>query len=720
MTKTAAPEDGPSFEQQFGILTNAKIVEKYPKLDAMKLAFQLIDKNEDDNKAVGACVYLVGGTVIFIPSFYRNGDITTGDMMFIAQTQQFLPLSDPWLAWVQNKELQQPGQMVPESVIGDASDVNATTIKDTTDPIIKTASVYLRGLIRAKGGFTDNGKGMDIFDMALGMGKTAAETMLDNLIGSKDFLNAALHFYRADKLDGFAKKAALLGRPQEVVKVILPFTKEAKELDAKETEILHRDGYIIKRASALVGDEHMPAVIRSKHVRDTFRTVNQPGKFELMKMDGSSQTCLVMRKASLAFSRPESELVPMYEKAIRSYGDPGTTADWYMHEHGDVGLCAIVTADAEAPIELASTTIRLATGESEDFKPEMLEKYGVAATPQNGDLKWGTWVLCPDGVAYEVDSSAFARSDGWMSTKDRVIAVGSDDKQKSPICSMTTIILPPKSRMLEKADRNWDKEPETYEKDEVKGKHSFPFVTWESYETFMNNYVSRNYKKVKVTTNGNEMYITDEKSNGAPMSVKEASLHIVNEYGVEPGVVRNMFTELNAGAGTWSAKSETYLISKTAAVPGEDGWQNADIPNHNFTNIGDQREYRQMPTVLESPEQLQKAVVMAAENGIKDVFDVTAFKLMIRQNRFLEEINQDLPKFMQVLDSLCRKLFLLYCHTDEFEERYGTVKLKSIEESLKDTLDSLSELTVFFKMRSVDTGEGIGQDGGDLMRGYDM
>lgn len=67
--KHAAEEDGPSFEQQFGILANAMVTDKFPQLNNMKLAFQLIEKSDDNQDACGATVYLVGRTVIFVPAF---------------------------------------------------------------------------------------------------------------------------------------------------------------------------------------------------------------------------------------------------------------------------------------------------------------------------------------------------------------------------------------------------------------------------------------------------------------------------------------------------------------------------------------------------------------------------------------------------------------------------------------------------------------------------
>ena len=109
--------------------------------------------------------------------------------------------------------------------------------------------------------------------------------------------------------------------------------------------------------------------------------------------------------------------------------------------------------------------------------------------------------------------------------------------------------------------------------------------------------------------------------------------------------------------------------------------------------------------------------IEAAQNGIKEVFDVTILKLLVKQNRVFDEIQEDLPVFMQVLDSLCRKLFQFYWHTEKMEEKYGMTKLKSLEESLKVTLDSLSELTIFFKLRTVDGTGSTGDSLGDLMTG---
>lgn len=707
--KNAAAEDGPSLEQQFGILANAQVAEKYPKLDRLKLAFQLIDKEDDNSAALGATVYLVGEQVIMVPAFYKSGKIKTGDMMFLCQTQQFLPLSDPWLAWLQDKDLHQPGELVDKDLSLHSNE--AMTARELTDPIVKTACVYLKGLTRTAGLFQDYG-GMNILDMAVGMGKKASEDLLDQFVGNRNFLNSALRFYSGDEIDVFAKKAVEINEEPEEVAVILPFTKEAKELTPDEQEILERDGYIIKRAAE--GD--MPNVLRERNLKRSFKKVSRPGKFQLLKLDGEVRQCLVMLKDDLHCNRIEDcDDCERYGRS-HTYGKPGNARSAV----GQSRLVAFPTKDGSKSVELPADTMMLDDENSKEFDPALLDGYGKPMTVDSvKKVDWDAWVLCPDGHAYQMHNTMTARDGDWTNydaTENMVVS--KNPKQTSPIVTSTTIILPQGSRCItDTSDRPVSQADEEKRDAENKGKHSISIVTWPMFSAFIGNYTNKHYRKVKITTDGNEAFVSGDSSDDRPKSIKEASLHLVRDYGVSPDVARSMLIEAGAGSVVDGYKAETYLIQKHAS---DEGWEDASIGMTKVVNRGPQETKMQMPSIVENPEQLQQAVTIAAENGIKEVFDVTVFKLLARQNHFLEEVHESLPLFMKVLDSLCRKLFLLYWHTDDFEEQYGTVKMKSLEESLKTTIDSLSELTIFFKMRTVDGDSGMGQDGGDLMGGHDI
>jgi hypothetical protein len=236
-------------------------------------------------------------------------------------------------------------------------------------------------------------------------------------------------------------------------------------------------------------------------------------------------------------------------------------------------------------------------------------------------------------------------------------------------------------------------------------------------DAFITNYTQKHYKKARIYNNGSDYTVSGDNSADGDkyMTMKEAALALVSDYGVDPADAKVMLKDASNGATYDNPKSSTYYITKTAMDDG--GWQNANVPMEEVVNKPPQISQRDLPTYIEDPAQLEQAVTAAAQQGIKEVFDVTILKLLVKQNKFFDEIHDDLPMFMQVLDSLCRKLFQFYWHTEKMEEKYGMVKLKSLEESLKVTLDSLSELTIFFKLRTVDGTGSTGDTLGDLMTG---
>lgn len=710
-----AAEDGPTLEQQFGIITNANIVAKYPKLDSMKLAFQLIDKTDDDKNAVGAAVYIVGTTVIFIPSFYKQGKISTGDMMFLPQTQQFLPLSDPWLSWVQNKDLKQSGTIADKPQGGGQGSV---TVKQLTDPIVKTACVYLKGLLRSVGsleGLTKvASRPSSIFGMALGMGKKASEEVLDNLIGNKTFLNAALSFYGADHLESFSKQASRLGalsrvKPAPKAIAVEPFTKEAIDLTAEEKEVMNRDGFVVVEAD---GDDGIYSdVIRTRNIRGLFSVVSSAGPAKLMTTDGDLVPVFVVKRAELNLYGDKcndpttSDIDWSYQN--RTYEMPVLDAARYMNDTNRTPKLAYLDTATSSPRRLPCGAVKL-TALSRNMEKRDISSFGHALSDSVGKLEDGDCVLCPDGVAYEIRGTAYKKGNSWCTYSGLVVKKGTSIDQTSPMVIGNTYVMPRLSRVLTRRLPEMD--------DAAGAVRPAPSIaTADNLDAALKEYCRKRYHKVKVSTIDGSLYMDIDGEGQKPITVKEASLRLVNEFGAKPADIRGM---LRISKTSGSTRPESFLISKRASE--SDTWEESPVSSKDVRNNGPELETRTMPDVQETPEQLQEALKRSAETGLKEVFDVTAFKMLIRSKRVLEDVQADISLFIRTLDSLCRKLFLLYWHTDEFEERYGSVKIKSLEEGLKASLDSLSELTIFFKLRNVSEDSGFGQDGGDLMRGYDM
>lgn len=311
---------------------------------------------------------------------------------------------------------------------------------------------------------------------------------------------------------------------------------------------------------------------------------------------------------------------------------------------------------------------------------------------------------------------------GWVNAYQSVSVSENPDLQK-PIGTGNSIILPQGCRILFcPVEFNEDGTRRPYQevdklREEGKGKDKSPapaFVTMSTLDAYITEFCNKRYDVAKIYSNGQEFVISDKLNmSNPPMSIKEAAFTLVDRYEIDPAIAKVMLKEANNGATYDHPRSTQYFLEKRA----DELWDDSNIPMTKVPNKPPRTEFQEMPLALEDPAQLQQAITTAAQNGIKEVFDVTTLKLLVRQNRFFDEISDDIPLFMRVLDSLCRKLFQFYWHTDKMEEKYGMVKLKALEESLKCTIDSLSELTVFFKLRTVDGSGTVGDSNGELMTG---
>ena len=341
----------------------------------------------------------------------------------------------------------------------------------------------------------------------------------------------------------------------------------------------------------------------------------------------------------------------------------------------------------------------------EEMTEDMFDGIGksLKATGTDEEDRYrGGWIICPNGEAYHVWGIKRTAKDTWVNGSIKYQLAEDDSKLRKPMMTAEDLyMLPSNSRFIS----DDDKEP------------SISFVTMANLDAFLENYTSKNYKKARIYHNGSDYTVSGDNTEDGDklLSFKEAALALVSDYGVAPADAKIMLKDASNGATYDNPKSTSYLIEKLASETG--GWQDANIPMDQFVNKPPQLSQREMPTFIEDPAQLEQAVTTAAQDGIKEVFDVTVLKLLVKQNRFFDEIHDDLPMFMQCLDSLCRKLFQFYWHTEKMEEKYGMVKLKALEESLKVTIDSLSELTIFFKLRTVDGTGSTGDSLGDLMTG---
>jgi hypothetical protein len=96
--------DSVPFEQAFSNLAHAYAKDKAPGLLDYELGFQLLEKNEDNDKAVGIFGFKIGPQLIYAPVFFINGELKGHELMYLKDSDTFVPLKENWVNYVLNRK----------------------------------------------------------------------------------------------------------------------------------------------------------------------------------------------------------------------------------------------------------------------------------------------------------------------------------------------------------------------------------------------------------------------------------------------------------------------------------------------------------------------------------------------------------------------------------------------------------------------------------------
>ena len=433
------PGEGPSFEQQFGILANAQITDKYPSLSTYQIAFQLLDKDDDNTRASGAVVYRLGKNVIQVPAFFNKGKINTGQMMYVPVTDTFLPLSDAWLSWIKNKDVSDIGQFIPADQLDhDGVDQNSARVKQFVDPIMKQASYskrFQKAVNYAKASLSLN-KSASVLNMALKLGKTASAQLL-NMFDNTDFLNAALNFYKPQEIAGFAKTASEIFPEQRKAQVITVLDKKAMLLSKEQQQELWRDGWLIKKAEKMDWQEapdKAVKVIRDSNINTQFGQIQKTCKVQLLTTEGDLQDATILAVNSACTEdcccdsfggRQPGHFFNIYTSWIAPAKNSIKGVDTYIIKDG-------VAKEVKRPIGLLSSIqdTKITTGHSLSSL-ERIPNRSILIFPNN------TCMFLDEG---------FDKGDNGFFSFSKTITTADDIKR--PIISDVSMVLPEDTKVI--------------------------------------------------------------------------------------------------------------------------------------------------------------------------------------------------------------------------------------------------------------------------------
>ena len=684
LRKTAAnqPGEGPSFEQQFGILANAQITDKYPMLGNYQISVQLLDKTDDNSFAVCAVVYKLGKNYVYVPAVFRNGKISTGQMMQVPSLQMFLPLSDAWMSWVKNKDVADNGQLI-QSSMKDLYGEPASTARTRApkDPLTKSSSLNR----------------VSLFDTTLKLGKKASQKLMGYLCNT-DFLNQTFRYYSPSQVVNFTKQAMAMYPDEAEVQIISVLDKKASLLSPYQKQRLFRDGFVVKKAAKVDWGpaENQVKVVKSTNISNTFITPSKPCKAKALLSDGTLT---------------DITYLPITIADQNSFGHVPHPSTWGEPKWSSCAITSMINNEDKAVLIEGDHFYQLhikpvvVQSSIKDLDISSIGKPLSSVSSRDGNIV----IVVPSGQATMLcGCGEWKKDNDTLYSYFYVITESKDQSLKKIVKHNNTIEIPKGSRILVQ-DKSED-QPQEPPKN---------IVAIADLGKAINKFTADNYNKLKVTSDGQQISFTGEKSDASQrMQKTQAVVHLVKEYGICPQDAKNMVAL--AGRGTFSNPvTDSYLIFKEEALGQESNvWEPSDIGYSQIANeppVVTQTSLNGLPDDDYNDAKQLETITKATEAGVKQVFDTATLKLLVNQADPHEQILQALPDFMKTLDQLCRLLFLYRCHTEDMEERYGAVKMKALQKSLENTIQDLSQLTIFLKLRGLNNGES--PDAGDLQTG---
>ena len=102
--------DDKTFEQSMAEMAMAALKSKAPALTDYLMGFQLVERGEDDTKAMGFFAFKVGEQWVYSPVFFLSGEVKGDELMYVKREDKMLPLNEGWINYLIKKRSFQLGE----------------------------------------------------------------------------------------------------------------------------------------------------------------------------------------------------------------------------------------------------------------------------------------------------------------------------------------------------------------------------------------------------------------------------------------------------------------------------------------------------------------------------------------------------------------------------------------------------------------------------------
>lgn len=818
------------FEQAFSSLAYAYLRDKAPRLLDYMVGFQLVDRNEDNTKAVGIFGFQLDKQWLYAPVFFLNGDLKGHELLYMKNNDSFVPMKENWINYIMSRKPHVLGEQAGVSKLrelgGIYPDVRTLSIppsigggKRASDnswlqPIlpllaafkIKAASSLYRGADNRKlnqeaivaeplsAALTKVAQNLDfnrVMPQSLELLKTAhavAERYPTIKQGMQKFYGVDCFSRWAHELRGNLVKQAdniMPGpapRPYMPGSLLIPTERPSGPVNHV------KEGKLRLYVSEFVVERNVPADGRSgENVEDVKRDIG-PGSVDSADLNQDERERLLRDTVLIQDGREDPATSKAYNVQVEAkLTNPTETALYRVLEKpGEFSkMLAVMHGASNRGREPMVTVVRL------DGSPKRwLNTYptNVWADQVSDRSEWYDWFdglesgdNLQEGAEYiGIDANGsgtvpFHVQSKYDEGRYRVDFKTNIDYNEKKLPGLTPKITDrysmdgyntpsPYGAMLYvgkegargtaiRAIGDELRVPETVkflklsEPQEPKPGELMPCCGYDTRSDMppiqlgkIDDIQLLFYEKtaqLKVFNNGTDVHVSSPLGQ-QQMSKKAALWHLVSVHGLREKVAREILTQ---------SERKGHAIYRIRYAPGYGTEKNAQ-PNSSvlaggpsapiYDDFADERSVEQYGPSTATPTQYGAAAAyrlndlsadqtdpgiwnpwqnfeaqdfqqsvqtaqQAAMQGQKEVFDTSMISGMLKSVRQDSLVERHLSDLVEALDSLGRLLFNFYWHQEEFEDRYGKSDLPELEDSLRNAFESLGDITLFLKEKTIES-----------------
>jgi hypothetical protein len=721
-----ADADETSLEKTFSDLANSRLRDAAPALLEYLVGFQIIDNDEDGSRCVGIFGCEIGESFYYVPCFFLNGQIKGLDSIYSEESDLFTPLDDEWIDLLINRRPNQIGETDTRSKQDRGTQVpNYTRLRtipsggSSNFGFTKDAS-DLCGTMAAP---RDSDPTESLSDLLPLFGPKVARGFLDDLKRHPKLAEAVQRFYDVTEFETTLPKLAAKADKVTIISNIAQTGAETLSDSEKEQLVRGGVGVIDNRPDV---DK---AIVYTTRTKETMQNPGHGGMYEVLMSNGDIKTLF-------CFNVLSGDSFLCYDPESGKHGIVPSHHIWTIQQHEKAEFHDKLKSESVEPSAVRPNDCVVFCNQSGDCT---LGFEIDSAETSEGELKTlgvhcSYWLDALGSSALQ--HCGYSKMDyltgpaPWRYKKpsERVKEVVVTDAGSGAIRYLANKLVVNNRRfralILNRTKQNSDGYSEgSYDPDK-----KFNLSDFGDHQT-VRVALDKTASQIKVWSDGHEITIRDQDGTHQ-ITAPNAIAHLIRKHACSVEDARMVVDDAVRDATVYYvqypslAKQAAHLLGFPDMPDTTNGsemgqFHQGQIPlslTEKATPEGNRQYYTyQSPFGGGSDEDqggqggpekskgqdTAKAVQTAAQTGQKDVFDASVLGSLVKSHNPTDLVERFLPTIVSGMDRLGRLLFVLNWHYEDFEERYGKDDLMEFQDNLKSTFESLGQLVVFMKRRTL-------------------